>query len=94
MAITIEDAKHVANLARLGLGESELQMYTKQLNDILNYAQELQKIDTANIEPTYHSLPMANVLRPDVNQKDPARDKIIQNGPEVSGTSFVVPKIL
>jgi aspartyl-tRNA(Asn)/glutamyl-tRNA(Gln) amidotransferase subunit C len=94
MAISINDAKHVADLARLALSEQELAVYTEQLNQILAYAQELQELNTDNVEPTYHSIETGTVLREDKVVEFPNQAGIIQNGPEVSGTSFVVPRIL
>jgi aspartyl-tRNA(Asn)/glutamyl-tRNA(Gln) amidotransferase subunit C len=94
MAISINDAKHVAELARLALSEEELATYTAQLNQILAYAQELEKLNTDQVEPTYHSIETGTVLRKDQVADFPNQAGIIQNGPEVSGTSFVVPRIL
>jgi aspartyl-tRNA(Asn)/glutamyl-tRNA(Gln) amidotransferase subunit C len=94
MTISLNDARHVAKLARLALSDEELNTYTNQLNNILDYAQELQKLNTDGIEPTYHSLQVKTVLREDVPVEFPHKENIIKNGPKVSGTSFVVPKIL
>jgi aspartyl-tRNA(Asn)/glutamyl-tRNA(Gln) amidotransferase subunit C len=94
MAISINDAKHVAELARLALSEQELATYTAQLNQILAYAQELEKLNTDQVEPTYHSIEPGTVLREDQVADFPNQAGIIKNGPEVSGTSFVVPRIL
>jgi aspartyl-tRNA(Asn)/glutamyl-tRNA(Gln) amidotransferase subunit C len=94
VSISIDDAKHVANLARLELSAAELKTYTAQLNDILKYAEQLQEINTDNVEPTYHALPLTNVMREDNVCEFSNRQRIIDNGPEVSGTNFIVPKIL
>jgi aspartyl-tRNA(Asn)/glutamyl-tRNA(Gln) amidotransferase subunit C len=94
MTISIDDARHVAKLARLALTDTDLTTYTQQLNNILDYAQELQKINTDGIEPTYHSLEVKTILREDDPVEFPNKQAIINNGPEISGTSFVVPRIL
>lgn len=94
MVISIDDAKHVAKLARLDLKTDELELYTKQLNDVLNYAQALQKLNTDNIKPTFNAIEALKPLREDKVEKFENIKQIIENGPEVSGTSFVVPRIL
>lgn len=94
MTISINDAKHVAKLARLGLSESELELYTKQLNAVLDYAQQLQVLDTANIQPTFNPFGAETVFREDKVQQFENKKQLIANGPEVEGTSFVVPRVL
>lgn len=94
MSISINDAKHVARLARLDLQSAELELYTNQLNAVLNYAQELQKINTDAIKPTFYSVEEKRDLREDVVKEFSNKQRIIENGPDVSGTSFVVPRIL
>ena len=94
MSISLEDAKHVAELARLELSEKELTVYTEQLNQILAYAQELEKLDTTAVEPTYNSLNSGTPLRQDTAQNFANRTGLLENAPEISGTSFVVPRIL
>jgi aspartyl-tRNA(Asn)/glutamyl-tRNA(Gln) amidotransferase subunit C len=94
VAISLDDARHVASLARLDLKTEELELYTKQLNTILDYAQELQSLDTQNIKPTFYAVDAHKALREDVVHNFDNGKQIIDNGPEVSGTSFVVPRIL
>lgn len=94
MTISINDAKHVAKLARLDLSADELDLYTGQLNAVLNYAQSLQELDTKNIEPTYTSLEAQRDFRKDKAIPFSDTQKIIDNGPDTAGTSFVVPKIV
>ncbi|MDR1453288.1 MAG: Asp-tRNA(Asn)/Glu-tRNA(Gln) amidotransferase subunit GatC [Candidatus Margulisbacteria bacterium] len=94
MAISSNDARHAADLARLDLSEQELAVYTEQLNQILTYAQELEKLNTDDVEPTYHSIETSTVLREDKVVEFLNQAGLLKNGPDVSGTSFVVPRIL
>jgi len=94
MTIDFNDTKRIAELARLDFSESELTAYTEQLNQTLQYIEELKKINTDNIEPTHNVLTKAIGLREDKAVDFPGKARIIQNGPDVSGTSFVVPRIL
>ena len=52
MKVSAEDVKHIAQLSRLTVPASEMEVFTEQFNQILNYADILEKIDTAGIEPT------------------------------------------
>lgn len=94
MSITIKDAQHVAKLARLALKPEELELYTKQLNAILDYAQQLQSLDTKDIPPTFNPYGTAAVLREDAVKQFTNRQQLVANGPQTEGTSFVVPRIL
>lgn len=94
MTISKEDTLYVAKLARLKLQADEVDLYTDQLNEIIEYAQELQQVETTNIEPTFHPVPAKEFFREDIVVAFENKQAIIDNGPEVSGTSFVVPKII
>ncbi|MDP4126690.1 MAG: Asp-tRNA(Asn)/Glu-tRNA(Gln) amidotransferase subunit GatC [Bacillota bacterium] len=94
MAISREDVEYVAALARLELTEQETQEYTEQLNSILDYAAMLEQLDTDNVRPTAHAVPLHNVLRKDqVNESIP-REKALRNAPDADEGFFRVPKIV
>lgn len=63
--ISIEEVKHVAHLARLAITDEEAEMFTEQLDSIISFAEELNEVDTDNVEPTTHVLKMKNVMRED-----------------------------
>lgn len=92
--ITINDARHVAKLARLALDESHLQRLTGQLESILEYVNKLQQVNTAGVEPLAHALPLHNVFREDVVEPSLPLDKVLQNAPQTDGPFFKVPKVL
>ncbi|GAV23910.1 Asp-tRNA(Asn)/Glu-tRNA(Gln) amidotransferase subunit GatC [Carboxydothermus pertinax] len=94
MTISIKDVEHVAMLARLELSEEEKEMYTKQLNDILKYAEQLQELDTENVKPTAHVLPIKNVFRDDTVHQHMDPEKALLNAPEREENFFKVPKII
>jgi len=94
MSVTKKDVEHVAKLARLGLSEKEKELFTKQLSQILGFADSLKKIDTKNTAPTSHAIPMKNVLREDKVFPCNNVDDIVANGPDVEQHMFKVPKIL
>lgn len=88
------DIEHIARLARLGLSDQEKELFSKQLSDILHYAENLTKLDLKNIPSTSHAIPMKNVLRED--DAIPCADisPILANGPDVEGNMFKVPRII
>ena len=94
MVISIKDVEHVALLARLDLAEDEKQLYTEQLNAILDYIGKLQELDTEDISPTAHVLPIHNVMREDVTRSSIERSEVLQNAPRQEEGQFKVPKIV
>jgi len=92
--ITKKDVEHVALLARLELNEEEKERYTKQLNEVLEAAKKLQKIDTTGIAPTAHAVPMKNVMREDKVGEHIANDMAVANAPDKKDGQFKVPKIV
>jgi aspartyl/glutamyl-tRNA(Asn/Gln) amidotransferase, C subunit len=89
-----EHVKHIASLARLALSEKEIEMFTGQLGSILQYADQLGKVDTANVEPTSFVSPRRDPLRDDAVQPSLPREKLLQNGPRVKNGHFAVPKVI
>ena len=63
MSVSKEDVKHIANLSKLNLTEEELEKYTTELSDIVNFANELSNIDVDGVQPTNHILDIKNVFR-------------------------------
>ncbi len=92
--ITKEDVLHVAHLARLELTEEEKEMYTKQLGDILGYFQSLAELDTQDVPPTAHVLPLVNVFREDEVGRHMPLEEVLANCPEREDNFFKVPKIV
>lgn len=94
MAVSKEDVEHVAKLARLGLTPEEKELFTKQLSAILEYAENLKKLDTKDVPPTSHAVPMKNVFRKDKVIPFEETEAILANAPEREERMFKVPKIL
>jgi aspartyl-tRNA(Asn)/glutamyl-tRNA(Gln) amidotransferase subunit C len=92
--ITRQDVEHVAELARLDLTAAEQEMFIAQLNSILTYIGKLNELDTTNVEPTSHVIPMSNVLRDDEVRPSIDRELVLQNAPETSHFFFKVPRII
>lgn len=92
--ITKAAVEHVALLARLELTEEEKEMYTQQLNQILDYAERLNQLDTTNVSPTAHVLPIQNVFREDKSEQVMTNDEALANAPTKEDGFFRVPKIV
>ncbi len=94
MKITREEVKHVAKLARLALKEEEIEQFTRQLSDILTYVEKLNELDTKDVEPTLHILPVNNVLREDEISASIERGRALMNAPDRTEEFFRVPKVI
>ena len=88
------DVEHVARLARLGLSAEEKELFSKQLSAILDYAENLKKLDTENVFPTSHAIPLKNIFREDQVVPCENADAILNNAPDAEGHMFRVPRIL
>ena len=86
--------RKVAKLSRLDLTESEVEEFTGQLSAILDYVEKMNELDTENIEPLAHCLPISNVFRPDEVRESLGAEKALANAPQRDGDFFKVPKIL
>jgi len=92
--ITRQDVAHVARLARLALTEAEVEALTHELGAILDHAAEVSALQTADVPPTAHPLPLVNVLRPDEARPGLPRDEVLAEAPEAEDGRFRVPRIL
>jgi aspartyl-tRNA(Asn)/glutamyl-tRNA(Gln) amidotransferase subunit C len=94
MKITREEVAHVAKLARLDMGEDEMDQFTGQLNAILEYAGKLNHIETKDIVPTAHVLPLRNVFREDRVRAGLPRQEALANAPDEEDGMFRVPRVI
>lgn len=94
MSVSKEDVKHIAVLSRLTVPEGELDKFTEQFNQILDYADKMQKLDTTGIEPTASILPVSNVFREDVALPGVSHEDALKNAPAVHNGGFKVPRVL
>lgn len=92
--ISEEQTRQVADLARLELSDDEVELFTKQLADIITYAEKLNELDTTGVEPLSHVHELKNVLREDKARTWISRDEALENAPDHEGGLFKVPTIL
>ena len=96
MTITRKDVDHVAKLARLELTGQEKEQYTVQIENILKFVDVLNAVDTTNVPPTSHAVPLVNAWRPDVcvPTAPKVREQLLNNAPEREDDFFKVKKVI
>ncbi len=94
MALSLDEVAKVALLARLRLSPEELQMFTGQLNSIVEFVAQLQELNTDNVEPLAHGVEVRNVFRQDVRGESLPREAALANAPKRNVESFLVPPVL
>lgn len=90
MHLTIDEVRHVAELAKLRLSETELVLYAEQLSAILDYAESLQQVDTSHVPPTPYVLPLHNVMADDVATPSLPNETALANAPDRADGFFRV----
>lgn len=91
--VTVETVDHVARLARLSLTDEERALFARQLDQILEYAESIQSLDTDAVEPMSHAL-TAGTFRADVPREGLARDRVLESAPDPKDGLFRVPRVL
>lgn len=96
MATKIDEqqVRHISHLARLQPTDEEVTRFCEQLSAILEYVEQLNEVDTDNVEPTAHALPISNVFRQDEIAPSLSPDQALANAPQRDGSFFAVPKVL
>jgi aspartyl-tRNA(Asn)/glutamyl-tRNA(Gln) amidotransferase subunit C len=91
--ISEEQVRHVANLARLGLTDEEIERMSEQLGAILDSIEKIQELNLADVPPTANPLNLTNVFRPDEPRGELAREEALASAPEAVDGHFAVPRI-
>ena len=94
MSISTDDVKHIAKLSKLYLSVEELEKYTSDLSNIVNFANELSSIDVNGVMPTNHILDIKNVFREDKSDISYNREEILKNAPTKEAGCISVPKVM
>jgi aspartyl-tRNA(Asn)/glutamyl-tRNA(Gln) amidotransferase subunit C len=92
--LTRDEMKRVAQLARLKLSEAELDGLTADLVKILEHIDQLNELETDDVEPMVHAIEFENVFREDQIRESLPRDEALANAPKTDGRYFLVPQIL
>ena len=98
MALTLQDVRNIAHLARLELGSGEQDAMLAQLNDFFRVVEQMSAVDTAGVEPLYTPLSAVHEvslrLRDDVATEPDDREANLRNAPLTDGGLFLVPKVI
>lgn len=94
MALSTDDVRHVARLARLALSDEEIEALRSQLSDILAYAEKVGEVATEDTPPTSHAYPLVNVLRADEPRPSLPREEALSTAPAAEDNRFRVPRIV
>lgn len=94
MAITANEVKHVASLAKLEFTDEELQKFTGQMDEIINMVEQLGEVDTTDVPVTSTVTEEVNVMREDVAVKGTNRTLLMKNVPEEKDGLIKVPAII
>jgi aspartyl-tRNA(Asn)/glutamyl-tRNA(Gln) amidotransferase subunit C len=94
VALSREEVEKVALLGRLKLSDAELEKFTTQLNQIVGYVEQLQELNTEDVEPMAHPLPINNVFRADEVRPSVGADKALAGAPKHDNEFYLVPPVL
>ncbi len=92
--IFLADVEHVARLARLDLSAAEKERMRTELDGILAYIDKLRALDTRDVPPTSHAVPVTNVMRDDEERPSLPQEEMLANAPDPHRDLFRVPKII
>ena len=94
MAITRDQVAETAHLGRLAMDDAELDKFTGQLQNILEYASMLNELDIEGVEPMSHAVPIRNIFREDKSRPGLPVTDVLEGAPDAVGDFFSVPKII
>jgi aspartyl-tRNA(Asn)/glutamyl-tRNA(Gln) amidotransferase subunit C len=94
MELSREIAEQVAELARLRLSSEQLDRLTGELAQIVHFVEQLDELDTTDVEPLAHVMDINNVLAEDLERDSLAREEALANAPKQNGEFFQVPAVL
>lgn len=94
MALTLEDVRRVAYLARVAIDEREAQAVQAQINEVFALIARMQAVDTSGVEPMFHALDVRQRLRADAVTESDQRERFHAIAPHVEGGLYLVPKVI
>ncbi|MBN1818802.1 MAG: Asp-tRNA(Asn)/Glu-tRNA(Gln) amidotransferase subunit GatC [Sedimentisphaerales bacterium] len=92
--IDADQVRQVAKLSRLELTGQEIEQFAGQLSEILGYFEKLNELDTSQVQPLAHCLPIHNVFREDQIRRSLSTEEALANAPDREDEFYKVPKIL
>ena len=94
MAIEQEEIEKIAALARIRISDDQIVQVTRRISEILHMVDQLQAVDTSQVEPLANPLDATQRLRPDEVTEDNRRDAFQAIAPAVENGLYLVPKVI
>ena len=94
LGLTREEVEHIAKLARVGLSEEDKVKFEEQLSEILDHFDVLRQLNTDDVPPTAHTLPLENVFSPDQDRDSLPPEDVLANAPRAEDNLFRVRAVL
>ncbi|HEY3318472.1 MAG TPA: Asp-tRNA(Asn)/Glu-tRNA(Gln) amidotransferase subunit GatC [Coriobacteriia bacterium] len=94
MAISEEQVRHVALLARLSLSDDQVGVLAGQLSTILDHIETIKELDLADVPATAHAVSVTNAVRPDAIVPGLTQEQALRNAPKQRDGCFVIPRIV
>lgn len=94
MSLKTEDVKNIAHLARVAISEDAIEDYARDLSRILDLVDQMNQVNTDDVQPMAHPMDVAQRLRPDIVTEPNQRDKFQSIAPDVEAGLYRVPKVI
>lgn len=94
MSVSSEQVRHIAKLARIGMNDAEIEALVPEINNILDWVEQLGEVNTEGVEPLTAVIEQKLRLRDDVITEGDIRDEVLANAPEAQHGFFAVPKVI
>ena len=94
MAVTVDEVRYIAQLARLRFEEAEEEKLARQMTEVLEYVEKLNELDTTAVPPMSHVLDLHNVFRKDEVEVRISTDEALKNAPDADSEYFRAPKVI
>ena len=94
MAISKEEILHIAKLSDLNIKDEEIEDYAKNLQEILEFAEIINSVDTQDIKECVGTLDISNVFRKDEIKEFEDKEALLQNAPDKENNMFKIPKVI
>lgn len=93
-SITVDEVRHISHLCRLQLSQEDIDRFTADLGEIIDYVNQIQKLDTSGIDPTFQTAPLSNIFREDIIKKSLSPEEVLSNAPDRESDYFRMPRIM
>ena len=94
MSVSLDEVRHLAALSEINLNDDELTSLTTDIDNIVDYINQLDELDTDNVEPTFHLTGLHNIWREDTIEPQLPREKLLELAPAAENNQVKVPKVL